>query len=201
MSWQDDPGGPYIRMRSGRKFYLVNPPPEQWHIPDVAYHAAGVLRYTGASRFSVAQHMVVGAVMARRFYPEHPLLPARFTIHDAPEAVYNDMNSPLKRLCPDYCRLLTDGERSFEKRCDLTWMDDPMVKELDCRMWLTECLTVYRHAEANGIDMSEDYTGQLEPFPLSLAELDDWFKPWPAHVAEAEWLHEFYTNLPWMEGR
>lgn len=199
MSWQDDPNGFYIRMHSGRKFYLVNPPPEQWHIPDVAYHAAGVNRYTGASRFTIGQHMVVGSRMAERFYPEHPLLPARFLIHDAPEVVYNDMNSPLKRLCPDYCRLLTDGEHSFEKRCDLTWMDDPLVKEVDVRMWLTERLMVYRDAEQAGVDMADDYNGPLEPFPLSFHEPEEEFGYWHPEKVEAEWLEAFHRLLPWVE--
>jgi hypothetical protein len=189
--------GPYIRMHSGRKVYLLDP---EWYMPDVAWHASHVRRYTGASDFSIGQHMIVGARMAERFYPNEKLLPARFLAHDAPEAVYNDMSSPMKRLLPDYTRVLADGEHSFEKFADITWLDDPLTKELDTRMWLTERLMVYREAHWEGVDTTEDVAWcDLEPFPLTSDEMHDLFLPWHPSLVRTIYTTEFQRHLPWVE--
>ncbi len=192
--------GPYIRMHSGRKMHLRDP---EWYLPDIAYHAAGVNRYTGGSRFTIGQHMIVGAWMAERFYPGDPAytdpLPAKYIGHDAPEAVYGDMSSPLKRCCPDYCALLAKGEESFQRWTGLRWDDDPRVKEVDLRMWLTERLVVFERAAEAGVDMTEDYEGPLEPFPLTVDEMFQLFRPWHPAVVESTYLKEFRRLLPWMK--
>ena len=190
--------GPYIRMHSGRKMHLLDP---EWYLPDIAYHAAGVHRYTGGSRFTIGQHMVVGAWMAERFYPTAKQLPAKYVGHDAPESVYGDMSSPLKRLCPEYCALLAKGEDSFQRWTGVRWDDDPLVKEVDLRMWLTERLVVFEHAAESGVDMTEDYAGTLEPFPLTVDEMFRLFRPWHSAVVESTYLKEFRRLLPHMEGK
>lgn len=196
VKWRDDPKGPYIRLASGHKFWLREPTPDQFLIRDIAYHTAGINRYTGGSRFSVAQHEVVGAYLADRFYNfdgEIPLLASRFLIHDAPEAMYGDMSSPLKALNPEYKRMLAIAEAAWEKRCDLTFVDDALVKEVDTRMWLTERLHVYRNSIE---DISEDYEGHLEPFPLSDFEMQAYFGQWTPERAEQAWLTEMALRLP-----
>lgn len=195
--------GPYIRMHSGRKVYLKEP---EWYLPDIAYHAAGVHRYTGGSRLSIGQHMIVAAAMAEQFYSGDTAytdpLPARLLIHDAPEAVYGDMSSPLKRLCPDYCALLLNGERSFERWTGLTFINDPLVKEIDLRMWLTERQLVLAQAMLNGVDVSEDTDWcSLKPFPLTVDELYEKFDPWHSMIVEQAYTREFRRLLPWMEGK
>lgn len=197
MSRPAGPKGPYIRQHSGRKVFLLDP---EWYMPDVAHHASRVNRYTGGSTYSVAQHMIVGARLAERFYPEHNLLPARFLAHDAPESVYNDLSSPMKRLLPDYGRLLTDGERSFERFIDLTWLDDPLTKEVDTRMWLTERLMIYREAHWAGVDTSEDTAWTpLEPFPLTSDEMHDMFMPWHPALTQTIYTTQFQRHLPWVK--
>lgn len=197
--WAQYDRGPYIRMHSGEKFFFRDPKPEEFRIPDIAYHLARVNRYTGGSEFSVAQHSVVGAMMAERFYPDDKLLPARFTIHDVTEHALGDVSSPLKRLIPDYKRLEVVHEAVAEKRFDLTFVGDPLVKEIDDRMWLTERLVVFMDAEASGVDMSEDVSWcPHEPFPLSIEELFDLFAPWGAQEAELAWLEELRLRLPWV---
>lgn len=182
---------PYIRQRSGRKFFLAEFKTAQWNLQDIAYHLAGINRYTGGSRYSVAQHCVVAARMAARHYPYETNLPARMLIHDVAESAYGDMSSPLKSLCPDYNRLLTLADASVEKFFDLTFMDDPLVKEVDTRMWLTESETVYWDVEE---DTSEDVAWcALKPFPLP----DTDFEAWDPDEAEGEWLLACRTLLPW----
>lgn len=187
---------PYIRMYNLAKFNLANPKPEDWlDVAGHAYHLAGINRYTGASRFSIAQHMVVGARMAERFYPDNALLPARFMIHDYAESVYGDMSSPLKSMCPDYKHWLeVVAEPTVEKAFDLLYLGVPEVKELDYRMWLTERLTVFPL-----LSKTDDYGGALEPFPLTREELEEHFGRWSPEKAEAEYLFEFRRLLPWVQ--
>lgn len=193
--WKDDPKGPYIRMRSGRKFYLKNPRDNEIHIPDIAYHLAGINRYTGGSRYTVAQHCVVAAEMAKRFYPDDKFLPAKMLIHDAAEAYYNDMSSPLKALNPDYEALLDEADLAICDRFELNFLLD--YKEIDTRMWLTEREVVYRdHMPA---DFNDDIEGvKEEPFPLNDCQMADYFEAWPAHHAEREWLWACAELLPWV---
>lgn len=180
--WRSDLRGPYIRLRSGHKAYFLDPRVSDLDLEDIAYHAAGLNRYTGGSRISIAQHMVTGYHMAKRFYPTATLLPARILIHDVAEAIIGDVSSPLKSLLPDYRRIEADWDKLVEERFNLTFVGDPLVKELDDRLWLTERLTVYE-----GIDCEEDYSGPLEPFPLNKHDLADYFTPWSPTDAMHEW--------------
>lgn len=188
----------YIRLRSGRCFNLVHP---QFHanlIPDVAYHLAGINRYTGGSRFSVAQHCVVGAWMAEMFYPQVPRLAARFLVHDATEFAYGDISSPLKRLIPGYVELEERAQLAVEDAFEILFVADEEVKEIDIRMWLTERLMVYMDAECSDEELAADYIGPLEPFDLSVGEFLDHFSPWDADAAAEIYEREFHRLLPWV---
>lgn len=197
--WADG-RGPYIRMKSGRKIFLKEASAKSIHIPDVAYHGSGVLRYTGASRMPITQHMVVGAKMAEIFYPDHGLLPARFMIHDVAEHILGDVSSPLKSLLPEYRELENSWDLAVEEWANLTFLGDPLVKELDNLMWLTEREIVYLDCDE---DISEDTArlteAGLEPFQLTLKDIVDFFWPWEPDLAEEQYLTEFRRLLPWVD--
>lgn len=195
--WRDHRDGPYIRLLSGRRFHLRDPRPEDFRPADVAHNLAGINRYTGASRYSVAQHCVVAARCAERFYADavrppdgrREWLPAAMLVHDVAESAYGDMSSPLKSMCPEYKALEAAADRAVEARFNVQFVGDPLVKEIDDRMWLTESRRLFGDAAL------EDYVGPLTPFdgaPL------DWFLPWSAERAEREWLRELARLLPWV---
>lgn len=189
--WRDHHDGPYIRKIHGGTFRLRDPRPEDFTVADVAHNLAGIMRYTGASRYSVAQHCVTAARVAERFYPNEisAALPAAMLVHDVAEAFYGDMSSPLKSLCPDYKELERKADRAVECRFEINFVGDPLVKEIDDRMWLTESRRLFGEAAL------EDYKGPLTPFdeaPL------DWFLPWSSERAEREWLTELKRLLPWV---
>lgn len=189
---------PYIRLIDGKTVTLAKPTKEDYrNIPIIAHNLAGVFRYSGGSRFSVAQHEVVGARMAALFYPEAKLLPARFLIHDNPEAFIGDVSSPLKALLPQYKVIEAVHDLAVEGAYDLLFVGDALVKEVDNRMWLTEREMVYMHCDA---DISED-TAQLdlEPFELTLTQFLDNFSPWACDYAEEQYLIEFRRLLPWVD--
>lgn len=188
-SWLGDERGPYVRMYSGRLFFLADPKPEDFNLGDIARHLAGINRYTGGSRFTVAQHCVVASRMAERYYPGHRYLPAKMVIHDADEAYYGDVSSPLKSLLGDYKYLEQKGQLAIESFCGLGFVDDPLVKEVDIRMWLSE----REYLTCCGGPGTNDYTGPLKPFEYASGDFDEW----PADEAEAEWLATYRRLLPW----
>lgn len=186
--------GPWIQINpSCGKFYLATPRPEEIRINDVAWHLAGINRYTGGSRITVAQHCVVASRMARRHYPGEHYLAAKMLIHDSHESFYGDASSPFKSLLPDYRYYEALGEAAFEKRFDLNWLGDPLVKEIDRRVMFAEREKVF----ATPLPWDDDWSMDIgmEPFPF----VGDDGEPWGADKAETEWLHQFYYLLPWVQ--
>jgi hypothetical protein len=188
--WRDHREGPYIRLLSGRRFHLRDPRPEDFRPEDVAHNLAGINRYTGASRYSVAQHCVVAARCAEKFYPDVALLPAAMLVHDVAESAYGDMSSPLKSLVPDYRELEGKADRAVERRFRINFTTWPIVKEIDDRMWLTESRRLFGEAA------KEDYSGPLTPFDAAPL---DWFLAWSPERAERTWLAELTRLLPWVK--
>ena len=181
--WRDHERGPYIRTISGRQFFLREPSADQMYPTDIAHHLSGIYRYTGASRYSVAQHCVLAARMAHRFYKDHPDLPAQMLVHDVAEAYYGDMSSPLKSLNPAYKDLEKLADAAVEQRFGVRFVGVSLVKEIDDRMWLTESRQLF------GESAMQDYDGPLEPFPLTIPI-------WSPFEAETYWLDALGTRLP-----
>jgi hypothetical protein len=82
-----------IRTFTGRYVNPLNMWVEDICIEDIAHHLSIINRYTGASPepFSVAQHSVMGAE-----YYAKPEMKLAFLLHDAAEAYFNDIASPVK---------------------------------------------------------------------------------------------------------
>lgn len=173
--------GPYKRMASGRKFYLADPRPEDFYLPDIIHHLSRLPRYDGATTYTVGQHCGVAAKIARRLFPDNQGLPAKMLIHDFVEAYYGDVSSPLKSLLSSYRVLEKAAELELEKWLGVRFLDDPLVKEIDDRMWLTERSLLFPD-----IPVEEDYDGPLTAFTeLSWAERWALFQPWRTfHVAD-----------------
>lgn len=96
--------GPTILLSTGRYFSYEQP--EAMTAEEVAHALSKLCRFTGHCRefYSVAQH----AVLVSRLVP--PQFAWEALHHDDGEAVMGDMNSPLKRLIPEY--------KVIEKRCE-----------------------------------------------------------------------------------
>lgn len=82
-------GLPWMQTKSGRKFPLVDPAPEDIFWPDVAWHIAHINRFAGAAgEYSVAQHsMLVAEHLPEEIRP-YGLL------HDAHEFAIGDITTP-----------------------------------------------------------------------------------------------------------
>lgn len=82
---------------TGRRFYPLDPRPEDVTIEDIAHALSNVCRWGGRVRefYSVAQHSAHVAQIVERTHPQHAL---RALLHDAAEAYLGDIATPIKRM-------------------------------------------------------------------------------------------------------
>lgn len=85
-------GDDWIITYTGKKFWPLDPRPEDIDILDIAHHLSNICRFTGAVRgfFSVAQHSFGVSLLSF----EHELYGL---LHDASEAYLCDISTPVKR--------------------------------------------------------------------------------------------------------
>ena len=95
--------GDWIETYTGKKFYPLDPRPEDVDIKDIAHALSLTCRYNGHSKifFSVAQHSLNCCEMAERMgmIKQVRLL---CLLHDAAEAYIGDMTRPLKPMFPGF---------------------------------------------------------------------------------------------------
>lgn len=84
--------GHWIQVRSGGRFFPLDPRPEDIHIEDVAHALSNICRFTGhtAEFMSVAQHSVL---VSLHCWPEDALFGL---LHDTAEAFLADLSRPVK---------------------------------------------------------------------------------------------------------
>jgi uncharacterized protein len=124
----------YIETVSGRKFYFLNPDPDDIDIGDIAHALAMNCRYTGhCDRFySVAEHSFHMSRMAPEGYELAALL------HDASEAYITDIASPIKQHLPDYQAMEDSLMRAIASKFGFEYPLNPVIKHLDLTMLSTE---------------------------------------------------------------
>lgn len=186
MSWRSDPIGPYIRCRSGVKFSFLNPTPEMVRVEDILHTIPHELRYCNHSRFSVAQHCVVGAWMADLYYKRSG---AAFLIHDFAEAYFGDVTSPLKVLLPNFKEVTRPTEEAVQAKFGLNYLDDPVVHEIDARMWVTES----RHFFPGHPEDPDDKIAPFTGYP------PHWFTLWTPDHATRVLKSEIERRFPMLE--
>lgn len=95
---------PWIQTRYGNAIDLTPPAPESLVLRDLAFAVAHLNRYTGhAGVYSVAQHLVLGAVALREEGHSRGIQ-ASYLLHDLHEAICGDVSSPGKRAIRAYYR-------------------------------------------------------------------------------------------------
>lgn len=89
--------GDWMQTASGRRFYPLDPRPEEVFIEDIAHALSMICRFGGHCDpfYSVAEHSVRVSVLVGEMGGPHMALAA--LLHDAAEAYIGDMIRPLKR--------------------------------------------------------------------------------------------------------
>lgn len=85
--------GDWIQTYTGKRFYVMDPLPEEIDIRDIAHALSNLCRFTGHVRefYSVAQHCVL---VSQNCNPRNALWGL---LHDASEAYIGDLHRPLKK--------------------------------------------------------------------------------------------------------
>lgn len=161
---------------TGRKFWPLDPWPEEVDIFDIAHALSMTCRYGGHSKrfYSVAEH----SVLVSRFVPGDQKLAG--LLHDAAEAYFGDVIRPVKkhlRVRPIELRL----DQAIATRFGLTLaeMHSPEIKSVDNRILVDErdelmTPTADEWAGLEGID------------PLGAQ-----IRCWPPEIAKMKFLAEF----------
>ena len=123
---------------TGKGFDPINPQEDMICLEDIAHALSHLCRWGGhCNRFySVAEHSVIMA----RFYIEceNDKIRARLALmHDASEAYFNDVPTPVKRLLPKYEKMEEAVQKIVLKKFNL-YGDFSMIKEADLRICRNE---------------------------------------------------------------
>lgn len=157
--YQDSPlNDSWVQTYTGKAFCYRDPKPDMICIEDIAHQLAMSNRFSGATHYpySVAQHSVLVSEMVPKKHALHALL------HDAPEAVMHDINTPLKTMITiphsllrtvngilhnqgsrhaifDYSKIYADVENMIFQKYNLPTGPLPKaIKLADARMLATE---------------------------------------------------------------
>lgn len=124
--------GDWIQTYTGRKFWPLDPHPDDVVIDDIAHALSMLCRFGGhCSRFySVAEHSIYVA----RWCRQNPLWGL---LHDASEAYLVDVPRPLKRMMPNYQEIEAGVQRaicqafglSIEKPDEITAIDRAILMD------------------------------------------------------------------------
>jgi hypothetical protein len=176
--------GDWMITVSGRRFYPLDPHPEDVDFDDMAHHLARICRYGGAVSgwYSVAEH---SCLMADHFMALGDLEAARYAhVHDGPEYVINDMIRPLKPELPDFQRIEAPIERAILVRLGLAPSLPARVKEADSLIIGDERIQLF---SAEALARSQ----WLEKPCLGVT-----CRQWERDQAKAEWLSRFRALFP-----
>lgn len=134
--WKPKDGrvGPWIQTYTGRRFYFLDPRPEDIVIEDIAWALGHLCRFNGHVRrfYSVAEHsMLVSAALP-------PKLQLAGLLHDAAEAYTGDVTRPLKHLVPAAVGIEAAVALAIRRRFDLGSLPAPEIKAADMALLADE---------------------------------------------------------------
>jgi hypothetical protein len=179
--------GNWMQTYTGRRFWPLDPRPEDIDIVDIAHALAMTCRYGGHCKqfYSVAQHSVLVAGKA----PAH--LALRALLHDAPEALtgFGDVIRPMKKhVDAGFIEWVENiVERAICARFDLPFpLLTPEIKRLDNRILSDEREQVMAPLAATGPEWGNLY----EPLGVVI-------EPWAPEVAREKFLNAFEEYGAW----
>lgn len=175
--------GDYIQTFTGRKFWPIDPRPDEVCIDDIAHALSMLCRYNGhcLKFYSVAEHSVhVAQWLFDNGYPWETILAG--LLHDATEAYVADVPRPLKQSLPTYKDAENKVWRAIAARYGLDAELPAEVHEADNRILADEV--------QQNMKPMEWHAGHDDPLGV---ELEFWTP------AQAE--HEFIAMFQFLDQR
>lgn len=174
--------GDWMVTFTGKRYWPLDPRPEDVSIEDIAHHLSLICRFGGACRtfYSVAQHSTLLSEVAEE--NEHDFEFIKWCLlHDAAEAYIGDMVRPLKKQLQEYDELDDRNLNVIATKFGLAWPVPSEVKELDNALLFEEARFLLRTG-------SDGWSGRPEK-KLDLVEFN--FNPLPPQIAKFEFLKRF----------
>lgn len=169
--------GDWSQIYSGKKFWPLDPRPEEVDINDIAHSLAFQCRFNGHcnSFFSIAQH----SVFVSKIVPLEQALAG--LLHDAPETYVGDIVSPLKKcLPPQFKEIEKEIEKVIFEKFNITNANHAEIKKADMIALFTEMRDLMKSPPSkwNNADLYPPHPDKI--IPLSPEE------------AKKEFLERFY---------
>jgi hypothetical protein len=165
--------GAWVATSLGGMWSILHPHPRDVYVDDLAWGMARTCRYGGQLKhnvelYSVAEHataMTWWAIESGRVTHVEDAL--AILLHDASEAFYGDIPTPIKKLLPDY-KIMEDRAQlvitdAFGLTPKNTLIRKIEIKEIDVRIRIDERLSIIEEpALTAGLDVIWDNDPDLE---------------------------------------
>lgn len=163
----------WIQTYTGKRFYPLDPIPNDIDINDIAHALSLLCRYGGHvdKFYSVAEH----CIHLSNWVDRESALAA--LLHDATEAYVVDVPRPIKYLLPDYREVEDRAWLAITSRFDIDLLLPDQVKEGDNRILINEKLRLMPRAERWEVE-------RLAPLPIKI-------KSWGPKEAEQRYIERF----------
>jgi len=165
--------GDWFCTRSGKRFYVMDPRPEDFDIESICWSLSNECRFGGHSEFyTVLQH----SCLVSDQLPQHLKLAG--IAHDFPEAYIKDLPKPVKNMMPVYREI---EQNIWLVMAGIWGLPEHLpfeVKIADCRMLLTERNQLMPDCENTRYWMMDD---SYKPYDIKI-------DPWIPARARAEFL-------------
>jgi hypothetical protein len=177
--------GPWIRTFTGRRFYPLDPRPEDVCAVDIAHALSMQCRYAGHSRwhYSVAQHSVLVSEQVEKWQrnSDWPLGNSRrkqmwALLHDAAEAYVLDIPRPLKQAMPEIQQAEKKVMAAICDAFELPHEEPAIVKRIDTAILADEAKVLM---------------GDPQDWNLPEPALGVFINKWKPDEAEFMWLKRF----------
>lgn len=172
--------GDWVATSLGGMWSILNPHPRDVFIDDLAWGMARTCRYGGQLKhdvelYSVAEHataMTWWAIENGRVRHVEDAL--AILLHDASEAFYGDIPTPIKKMLPDY-KIMEDRAQfviqdAFGLTAENTLITKKEIKEIDVRIRIDERLSIIEEpALSAGLNVTWESDPELERLGVEVA--------------------------------
>lgn len=152
----------WIQTYTGKKFYPLNPNPDDICIEDIAHALSNICRFTGhvSQFYSVAQHCVLVSYICNHENALHGLA------HDFAEAYAQDLPSPIKRTKEFYVYREIENkiQRAICQKFALSESEPEDVKRADLLLLATEARDLMS-------PLHPDWNMKVKPLPFHIVPL------------------------------
>lgn len=173
--------GDWLQTRSGKKFFPLDPSPEDIDIEDIAHALSNQCRFTGHVKayYSIAEHSVRVANYILDNYPGRLEDAFAGLMHDASEAYLSDLSRPIKQL-PQF-KFYRDVEdnlmRRIAERFEFEYPLSAIVHEADSSLLGTEARDLMSPV--------------VDDWHLKYKLLDEKIDPWTSEYSKRLFLTHF----------